>query len=268
MDLQAIELFILDLDGTLTLSGKPLPGAQDFLATLVRLGKKFRYLTNNSSQSARQYEEKLRKIGFPVDKGQVMTSGKATVEYLRRRMPGARIFLLGTPALEEEFLEAGFTLLQGEAERPDAVVFGFDKTLTYDKLRIACSFIAEGVYYVATHPDLNCPVEGGKFIIDTGSFLKAVEASTGRLPQVILGKPSREIYTLLAETTGVSGKAAAMVGDRLYTDLQGAVDAGLSSILVLSGETSWESYVESGLQADLVVNGVMDLREALMEGEK
>lgn len=257
------KLFILDLDGTIYLSDKLIKGADDFLKTILQNGKDFIFLTNNSSRSGKVYVEKLKGMGIEVEESQVMTSGKATILYLKGLKPGAKVFLLGTPSLEEEFLEAGFTLIKDREEKPDYVVFGFDKTLTYEKMWMACDFILEGAGYIATHPDINCPLAGGKFMIDTGSFLKAIEASIHRTPDVIIGKPNKFIIDIIKNEKGLLEEDLVMVGDRLYTDILGAQNAGIDSVLVFSGETTKEAYEESEIKATYAFSSVERIDEIL-----
>lgn len=257
------KLFILDLDGTIYLSDKLIEGADDFLKTILESGKDFIFLTNNSSRSGKVYVEKLKGMGIDVEESQVMTSGKATILYLKGLKPGAKVFLLGTPSLEEEFLEAGFNLIKDREEKPDYVVFGFDKTLTYEKMWMACDFILEGAGYIATHPDINCPLAGGKFMIDTGSFLKAIEASIHRTPDVIIGKPNKFIIDIIKKEKGLRDEDLVMVGDRLYTDILGAQNAGIDSVLVFSGETTKEAYEGSEIKATYAFNSVERIDEIL-----
>jgi len=257
------KLFVLDLDGTIYLSDKLIKGADEFIETIRQRGKDFIFLTNNSSRSGKVYVEKLKGLGIDVDESQVMTSGKATILYLKRLKPEAKIFLLGTPSLEEEFLEAGFTLIKDKKDKPDYVVFGFDKTLTYEKMWMACDFILDGAGYIATHPDLNCPLEGGKFMIDTGSFLKAIEASIQRTPDVIIGKPNKFIIDIIKNEKRVEDEDLVMVGDRLYTDILGASNAGIDSVLVFSGETTRDAYEKSEIKATFAVDSVVLIDEIL-----
>ena len=257
------KLFILDFDGTIYLDDKIIPGAEEFLKIILESGRDFIFLTNNSSRSGKVYVEKLEAMGIHVSEDRIMTSGKATILYLKEQKPDARIFLLGTPSLEEEFMEAGFTLLRNREEQPDFVVFGFDKTLTYEKMWMACDFILDGAVYIATHPDLNCPLAGGKYMIDTGSFLKAIEASINRTPDVIIGKPSKFIIDIIMKDKGMRKEDLVMVGDRLYTDILGASNSGIPSILVMSGETIRETYADSVIKATYAVNSVADIGKLL-----
>jgi HAD superfamily hydrolase (TIGR01457 family) len=256
--LNEIQCFLLDMDGTFYLGNTLIDGAKDFLKVLKEQGKQFIFLTNNSSKNSREYQKKLEAMGCSVGGDRVFTSGEATILYLNKETPQARIFLMGTPLLEQEFAEAGFKLVNGTEEKPDYVVLGFDTTLTYDKLWRACDLIREGTPYIATHPDFNCPLEGGKFMPDTGSMIKLIEASTGVLPMVI-GKPNRYIVDTLLEKYGLERENVAMVGDRLYTDIKTGENAGITSILVFSGETTEEMYQESSIMASYTFPSIKEL---------
>ncbi|HEC22567.1 MAG TPA: HAD-IIA family hydrolase, partial [Chloroflexi bacterium] len=237
------------MDGTLTLGERLLPGARRFLDLLDANDIGYLLLTNNSSKHRGLYAARLRRLGLAVPEERIFTSGEATALTLRRRKPGARVFLVGTPALEEEFRRHGFTLT---ADAPEYVVLGFDTTLTYRKLWQLCDFVRAGLPYIATHPDLNCPVEGG-YMPDIGATIAFVEASTGRRPDVIVGKPNPPIVEALMERAGgLPVEALCMVGDRLYTDIAlGAT--GMKTVLVLTGETRREDLEGSPYRPDLVV---------------
>lgn len=253
------KLFLLDLDGTIYLGDKIIDGSIEFLNEIKRRGNDYVFLTNNSSRSGEVYVDKLKKIGIEAKEEEIMTSGKATILYINSIKKKAKVFLLGTPSLEKEFEESGIRLIRDRSEKPDYVVFGFDKTLTYDKMWMACDFILDGATYIATHPDLNCPLPGGKFMIDTGSFLKAIEASIERKPDIIVGKPSKFIIDIIKNEYDVDYEDMVMFGDRLYTDILGANNAGVDSALVFSGETTKKSYEESDIKATYLLDSVKDL---------
>lgn len=259
--LKDIACFLLDMDGTVYLGDQLIPGADRFLALLTRLNKKYFFLTNNSSRDKLSYVDKLMKLGIQVAPESVITSGEATAIYLQGRMPGARLFLLGTEILAREFLQHGFTLVE-KTGNPDYVVLGFDTTLTYQKLWDACDLVREGVEYIATHPDFNCPLEGGKYMPDAGAMAAFIEASTGRRPKVI-GKPYGEIVDAVLTRTTIPRSEMAMVGDRLYTDIALAQDAGLTGILVLSGESQKEDLAISPFLPDYVFASVAELGATL-----
>lgn len=257
-DLQQLETFILDLDGTVYLGDRLLPGAGDFLRLVRESQRRLLFLTNNSSNSKQRYAEKLRRLGLAVSDDEVFTSGEATAIYLREHFAGASILLIGTPALEQEFLQHGLKLTAPQAE---VAVLGFDTTLTYAKLRQLCDLVRAGVPYLATHPDLNCPIEGG-LIPDIGAMIAFVAASTGRQPDQIIGKPYPPIVEALVRRTGLEPAALGMVGDRLSTDIAlGA--AGLFTVLVLSGATRLEELATAPQPPDLVVDDLAHLARLL-----
>lgn len=261
-DLKNVKYFLLDMDGTIYLGDQLIDGALEFLKMLEDTNRKFLFLTNNSSRSKSDYKEKLMKLGCDVDEETIFTSGEATTIYLNKRKKGAKVFLLGTPSLEEEFERNGFQLVKDRSEKPDFVVLGFDTTLTYEKVWIACDFIRDGVEYIATHPDFNCPLEGGNYMPDVGAMIMMIEGSTGKLPKV-MGKPNKYIVEAILEKYNLTKDDMAMVGDRLYTDVKTGIKAGITSVLVLSGETTQEMCEESDIKADYVFSSIKELGELI-----
>ena len=247
-DLTRVKLFLLDLDGTFYLGPHLFPWSLPFMALLRQQGKRHLFLTNNSSASRQAYAEKITRLGFATTPADVFSSTTATIRYLRKHHPGATLYVLGTPSLETELQEAGLTLVQ---EQPDIVLLGFDQTLTYEKLRQACYWLRAGKIYIATHPDINCPTEQGP-IPDTGAMIELIAASTERRPDVIIGKPYPPMIDAIFEQFPYEREEIAMVGDRLYTDIQTGINAGIVSILVLSGETTPAMYEAWGKKADFV----------------
>jgi len=251
-------LFLLDMDGTFYLGDKLLPGALGFIDTCRSHGIDFLFLTNNSSKHRGQYAEKLRRLGLEITEDKIFTSGEATAIFIQKQNPTANIYVVGTPALEEEFQKHGFRLV---SDKPDFAVLGFDTTLTYDKLWRLCDLVRAGTPYIATHPDFNCPLEDG-FMPDIGAMIAFVEASTGRRPDVVVGKPNRPIIDAVVEKTGVPIEQICMVGDRLYTDIAlGAT--GITTVLVLSGEARREDLADAPHQPDFVMQDLRELEEAI-----
>jgi len=238
--------FLLDMDGTFFLGERLLDGALDFVALLRRQGKEFLFLTNNSSKDRRQYVEKITRLGLAVTPDQVLTSGEAAARLLARDHAGAKLFVVGTPSLEDEFRAAGFVL---DDPRPGVIVMGFDTTLTYAKLWKLCDLVRAGLPYIVTHPDLNCPTPTG-FMPDIGAAIAYVKAATGRGPDQVVGKPSRLMAEAAAHKLGLPLESLAMVGDRLYTDIALGPAAGIPAVLVLSGETRAEDVAGSPFQPD------------------
>ncbi len=259
--LSSIKCFLLDLDGTLYLGDELIDGASRLIHTLKQRGSQYLFLTNNSSRSRQAYVEKLQSLGLPAESEQVLTSGTATVRWLKITSPGAGIYLLGTPSLAEEFANNGFRLVD-KTQSPDFVVLGFDTTLTYAKLWGACELITSGTPFIATHPDINCPLADGKYMPDAGAMIAAIRASTGQSPRVI-GKPNREMVDAALEMAGCQRGEIAIVGDRLYTDIAMGQSAGIVSILVLSGETQPGDVDASPYRPDHVFASVAELAAVL-----
>lgn len=161
--------------------------------------------------------------------------------------------------MQRVFEKYGHLLVE---EDPDFVVLGFDKTLTYEKLKKACILLRSGKKYIATHPDVNCPSKEGP-IPDAGSIMAAIEASTGRRPDIIVGKPNPLVVEVISRKFNVSKEKMAMVGDRLYTDIRLGKNAGIVSILVLTGETTLEDLESSGIKPDFVFKSLKELCEAI-----
>lgn len=253
--LKNIDCFALDMDGTIYLGEQWIDGAQDFLKAVENAGKKYVFLTNNSSKNPEVYVEKLSRMGLEVTKQKIVTSGEATIDYLKRHFPGKRVYLLGNELLTEEFQEEGIVL---DEEHPEVVVVGFDTTLTYAKMCRVCDLVREGLPYLSTHPDFNCPTESG-FIPDAGAIHAFIKASAGREPDHIIGKPNRDIMDYLAAREGVDRTRTAMVGDRLYTDVAAGVNNGYTGILVLSGEATMEDVAGSQVEPDLIFTSVKEM---------
>jgi 4-nitrophenyl phosphatase len=257
-NLQGKTVYLLDMDGTIYLGDELIDGSKKFLETIKEKGKRYIFLTNNSSKNKEVYVEKLRGLGIEASEDEVFTSGEATTRYLKRHKEGATVYLLGTKALEEEFIREGFIIEKERNKAIDYVVLGFDTTLTYEKLWGACEYISEGVEYIATHPDFNCPLPNEKFMPDAGAMAALIEASTGKTPTVI-GKPNKEVVESIASKYGLNKEDMVMVGDRLYTDIKTGQNAGIASVLVYSGETKEADYAKSEIRASYVFNSVKDM---------
>ena len=256
------QLFVLDMDGTFYLSENILPGALDFLSAVKESGRDFLFFTNNSSKNPEDYIRKLAGMNCHITRDQIMTSGDVTIRYLNTHYKGKSVYLVGTPALEASFREGGIPLTAG---KPDIVVIGFDTTLTYEKLERACTYIREGALFLATHLDINCPVEGG-FIPDCGAFCAAIQLSTGKEPK-FLGKPFPETVEMVLGHTGADQAHTAFVGDRLYTAVATGVKNGAMGVLVLSGETKMEDVAASDVQPDAIFEGLQEMA-AILRAQK
>jgi HAD superfamily hydrolase (TIGR01450 family) len=257
--LRRCALFLLDLDGTLYLGDEILPGAFDLLRVLQETGRRFIYLTNNSSRAGEDYVSRLAGMGFPCTSEDVFTSGMATALYLNEHFPGRTVYPVGTPAFERELKSFGVPLGSGE---DSLVVVGFDLTLTYEKLERASHLLRRGAGFIAANPDLTCPMPGGEALPDCGSICALLTAATGREP-LYIGKPDRRMVELCAARAGVDAAQVCCVGDRLYTDMAAAKNAGAVSALLLSGETTEEMLSIAAWRPDYVFHNAAALAAAL-----
>ena len=258
--LDKIRCFLLDMDGTIYLGKKILPGAAEFLRKLDDSGKEYYFLTNNSSHNQAFYQKKLAKMGINTKKERVIISSHSLLLYLENSA-GKNIFVLGTQELKDIFADAGYKIVEAGAEKVDYVVVGFDTGLDFERLSIACQYVDEGIPYVATHPDVRCPLEGGKYIPDCGSILALIKTATGKECTMIAGKPSKYTVQTVANKTGFAPSELAVVGDRLYTDIALGENSGIFSILVLSGEAKKEELENSPYKPDLVLDGLYQLEK-------
>jgi HAD superfamily hydrolase (TIGR01457 family) len=262
-NLKEKKMFIFDMDGTIYLGDSFIDGTVELLEHIKEIGSDFVFLTNNSSKNSGVYQAKLSKMGYEVEEEKIFTSGEATRIYINKFKPKAKIFLLGNEFLEAEFEKNGFTLVKGRDENPDYVVLGFDTTLTYEKIWIACDYIKAGVEYLATHPDYICPLPKGESMPDTGAMIKMFEAATGgKLPKII-GKPNKLIIESILDKYNLKQDDVVMVGDRLYTDIKLGENAGIDSILVLTGEATEEDVKKSNIAPTYIFESVKTIHEKL-----
>src|SRR5712671_848660 len=238
--LRAIRHVALDMDGTIYRGSTLFDATTPFLQLLKDLGIGYTFLTNNPSKSVTDYLDHLRQIGIAATEAQLYTSTQATLEHLGEAWPQVkRLFVLGTASMCAEFARAGFELMAESADaEPDAVVVGFDMTLTYARLCRAAWWISRGKPYVATNADRVCPTDQPTVLVDCGSICAALEAATGRAPAAVMGKPDPAMIRGILHHHSLAPENLAMVGDRLYTDIVMAHHAGVLGVLVLTGEAT------------------------------
>ena len=246
--------FMLDMDGTIYKGGVPIPGAREFVSALRGNGVPFVFLTNNSSHGRGVYLEKLRRLGFEAEMGNILTSTVATIRYLLSERPGRTVYPVAVPDVVEEMRAAGVPIVD---EDPDIVVLTFDTTITYAKINDAYHFLSSGAELIATHPDDLCPTEDS-YDIDIGPFIRMFEQMC-QTTATVIGKPNRLMLEMAAREMGVDPSDTVMVGDRLYTDIEMAVRAGTQSVLVLSGETDMDMLRAWGKEPTAVAGSVADI---------
>ncbi len=245
---------MIDMDGTIYKGGNVIPGAQEFINSLIKEGIPFVFLTNNSSHTREYYYDKLRKMGFQIDKGRILTSTIATVRFIKERRAGKRVYVIATPDVAKEIEGSG---IESSEDDPEIVLLTFDRTITFDKINKAYRFIMNGAELIATHPDDLCPTEDS-YDVDIGQFIRMLSFLTGTEPTII-GKPSGLMLEMAAGEMGVEKENTMMVGDRLYTDIRMASNAGTASVLVLTGEAKASDIEGSDAKPTYVIDSVADM---------
>ena len=249
--------YIFDLDGTVYLGDKLLPGAGGTILALRERGARIVFLSNNPTCTRSEYAAKLTRLGLPTVVEDVVHSTYVLIRFLGQEMPGARLFVMGEQALLGELAVAGFRLTR-EAGETDAVIAAFDRTFDYAKLQIAFDAVRAGARFFATNADRFCPVPGGGEP-DAAAVIAAVEACTGVQVEAVVGKPSRWMAVAALEAAGVPAAECLMVGDRLETDVRMGVEAGMATALVLTGATRREELEGAEIRPDFVIDGLGDL---------
>ena len=253
-NLENIEAIFLDLDGTIYMGDNLIDGAIDFLNRIEERGIRRFFLSNNSSKSVAQYLEKLEKMGIPANKEEVLLSTHDLLSWLKAENI-SETYLVGTEGMKEMLEEVG---INTNSENPQFVVLGYDTEITYEKLTNASIYLHRGVPLVVSHPDMVCPSPNGG-LPDTGAYLALFEATTGVTPKHICGKPNPGMILHKIIELGLTPNVCAMVGDRLYTDMEMADRAGVHGILVLSGEATEIDATNSPQRPSLIVDSVASL---------
>jgi len=253
-ELSGIKAVFLDLDGTIYLGSELIPGAIDFLKRCDEKGIKKFFLSNNSSRSVDEYVVKLQAFGIPSESKDVLLSTHDLLSWLASNSID-ETYLVGTEGMRSMLEDAG---VNTKSESPQYVVLGYDTEVTYEKLQTASIHLHRGVPMVASHPDMVCPSPDGG-IPDTGAYMALFEATTGVRPVHVCGKPNPGMILHKVEELGLQPDECAMVGDRLYTDLEMAERAGVHGILVLSGEATLADLDVATQRPSLVVGSVAEL---------
>lgn len=268
--LRGIKHVALDMDGTIYLGATLFPYTIPFLEKLDRMGIGYSFLTNNPTKSIDAYLDNLRKRGVPCRPDQMYTTALAAVDYVRTHFPEAKkLFLLGTPSMISQFEAAGYHSCSEDVnDVPDVVVAAFDMTLTYPRLCRCAWWVSQGLPYIATNPDWVCPTDQPTVLVDCGSICACIEAATGRKPDVVIGKPNPDILYGILDKKGVKPSEAAMIGDRIYTDVKTGINAGAVGVLVLSGETTMEIAASSDVVPTVICRDIEEFGQMLEEARQ
>ncbi len=255
------KLFLLDMDGTIYLDNDLFDGTVDFLEYVKSIGGRYMFLTNNSSKSVDKYIEKLASLGIESEACDFLTSVNATVLYLKKK-DYKKIYAFGTKSFCEQLADAGFNITTKLEDDIDCICMGNDTELTFQKLEDACILLGRGVDYIATNPDWVCPTWYG-YVPDCGSVAEMLYNATKRRP-VFIGKPQPEMALLAMEETGFSKEETVILGDRLYTDIACGVNAGISTVFVLSGEGTMEDVENSDTKPEFIYENIRKLYNDLV----
>lgn len=260
--LKSKSLYLFDMDGTLYLGDRLYDFTAELLNTIKASGRKYLFMTNNSSKSVEDYIKKLAKLGIKSERDDFITSSQATSYYLKEHHAGKRLYVCGTASLKRELESEGFVVTEN-TDDTDVIVMGFDTELTFQKLRDVSYLLLtrRNIPYIATNPDYVCPTEFGS-VPDCGSVCDMIYNATKKRP-VVIGKPSPLMPTLAMNRYGYSKEQTAVVGDRIYTDVRSGINAGVCGILVMSGETDEEILAASSVKPDLVLKDASQILDAL-----
>ena len=256
------KLFLFDMDGTLYLGDRLYDFTAELLAQIKASGCKYMFMTNNSSKSVLDYIKKLDRLGIRAEYDDFITSSQATAYYLEKYHKNARLYVCGTESLKAELKRAGFEITE-DLEKVDLIVMGFDTELTFKKLHDVSYLLLtrKDIPYIATNPDYVCPTEFGS-VPDCGSVCDMLYNVSKRRP-IYIGKPEPLMPILAMDKTGYSKEETAVVGDRIYTDIKSGLNAGVLSILVMSGETTYEILDESEEKPHLALESAKEILNVL-----
>ena len=256
-ELSNINLFLFDMDGTLYLGNQLFEFTKELLDRIKKGGKRYLFMTNNSSKSVADYVKKLEKLGIVAAEEDFITSSQATSYYLKLHHQGARLYVCGTESLKEELRKEGFTITE-VLEEVDCIVMGFDTELTFKKLEDVSKLLCtRELPYIATNPDYVCPTEFGS-VPDCGSVCDMIFNATGKRP-IVIGKPTALMPELAMQKLGYQKEETAVVGDRIYTDIKSGLNAGITGILVMSGETTEEILEKSEEKPHIVLQDASEI---------
>lgn len=256
-------LFLFDMDGTIYKEETLFKGTEELLNIIEEIGGRYVFVTNNSSRSVVDYIGKVKQFGIKVDIDNFFTSAQATVLYLKKNYPGKKIYCQGTKSLVQELIDSGINTTENVESDVGVVLVGFDTELTSDKLRKTSELLVRDLPFIATNPDLRCPVSFG-YIPDCGAICNMLKAATDREPTYI-GKPEPTMVDIVREKFGNTIEETLIVGDRLYTDIATGLNAGVTAVCVLTGEAKKEDIEKGDVKPTMTFSSVRDMYWAIAQ---
>lgn len=255
------KLWLFDMDGTIYKEESLFDGTLDLLQSITDCGGHYVFITNNSSKSVTDYIEKVNRLGIKADIDNFFTSTQAAILYLNNFYQNARVYCQGTKSFFQELIDANINVTE-EVKPVDVVLVGFDLELTTEKIRHTCEILStQNVVYLATNPDLACPVNFG-FIPDCGSICEMIKNATRKEP-IYIGKPEPTMVDIVREKFRAGKDETVVVGDRLYTDIATGLNAGVTSICVLTGEANVEDIRQGKIKPTFTFKSVREIYENL-----
>ena len=256
------KLFLLDMDGTIYNENQIFEGTLDFLRQIENQGARYIFITNNSSKSVEDYIKKVNAMGISADASHFYTSSQATAFYLNENYPGQTVYCMGTRSLIKELRDNGISVVTEVDDNASVVLIGFDTENTSEKIRNTCIMLGKDITYLATNPDLVCPVSFG-YIPDCGSMSIMLKNATGKTP-FFIGKPEPIMVNCVLKKLGIRPDDTVIVGDRLYTDIATGKNAGVDTICVLSGEATMADIESGDVKPTWIFDSVKEICAALI----
>ena len=246
--------YIIDMDGVIYHGNRLLPGAKEFVEWLYRENKKFLFLTNGSGKSPKELQQKLARMGLEVDESHYYTSALATAKFVASQMPGASAYVIGEPGLYNAMHDAGIAMNDVD---PDYVIVGETDNYNYDSICRAVRHVWNGARLIGTNADLTAPLECG-IVPACRALISPIEATTGKKAYYV-GKPNPLMMRTGLKMLDVHSEDAAIIGDRMDSDIIAGIECGLDTALVLTGVTSRESMKQYPYRPRLILNSVGDI---------
>ncbi|CJG05517.1 phosphotransferase [Streptococcus pneumoniae] len=262
-ELQNKKLFLFDMDGTIYEEDRLFEGTLELLDYIHNIGGEYIFITNNSSKSVVDYVEKVNRLGIKAERDNFFTSAQATIVYIKENYPKSKVYCQGTKSLIKELSDAGIDVTEQVSADIDVVLVGFDTELTSDKIRNTCEILStKDAPFIATNPDIRCPVSFG-FIPDCGSICDMISKSVDREP-VYIGKPEPTMVDIVRKKLNYSLFETVVIGDRLYTDIMTGINAGVTSVCVLTGEATVNDIQQGSIKPTYTFKNVKEMWKGIV----